>query len=536
MPRMIPATARTVVALALVGMITGACGSTVTPAPSQTPEPSLAKGPPPTPPLTPPLTPPPTPEPSIFPLAVVARFTDLRVGIETDELAAAVAAGEVLVPCGLSALEGIELGDESLALPDQASCLPPEKIVERVRARGGPLGLLPVGTVTAAVKVLRLGNADLFGSPSRRAEPYPLVGVGGSFDPGVSDYDPEEVRTLISLGDTCPDRGVAQQTITLGKGWDWVLDGGTARYTGTYMDTRFTGRDGRGWPVVKAVRLGDRGRVRAIMQDAEMTVDDFRCPMVSDFVPAVGGSTVFSIDPKVAPLLAGAGIDLVSIASNHMYDQGAKGIRQTIDFLEAAGIKHVGAGMDLAEALEPAVIDVRGLRFAFAGWDSTIGSPRAEADSPGTAALSTANLRTSIGKAAKVADVVIGMPTWNWPEYWAEFTSTTLKQRDRMYEIGVDHILGSGTHWAGAISLTTGEDGLRLAVTSHGNFLFGQDWSRQTQEGVIYELTFYRTRLAQVRIHPYIMLDQAQPNLVDPETDGAFVQKQVFDSSIFELP
>ena len=523
MPAMSAATARKVVALVLAGVFAGGCGTTVSPTPSHSPGPTAQ----------PPATPSPTPEPALFPLAVIARFSDLRVSLEQDELAAAVAAGDVLVPCGL---ENLELGDESLALPDPAACLPLDEIVAKVRAKGGPLGLVPVGGVSPAVKVLRIGDADLFGSPSRRARPYPLVGVSGSVDPSAIAYDSRHVRTLISLGDTCPDRGVSQQTVVLGKGWDWALDGGTARYTGIAIDRRFTGRDGNGWPVVRAKRVGDTGKIRAILEDAEITIDDFECPMVENFTQAVGGSTVFSIDPRLAPLLAGAGVDLVTIGSNHITDRGTRGLRQTMDYLDDVGITHAGAGMDLAEALRPGVVEIRGLRFAFLGWDSTIGSLHATADSPGVATMSTANLRASIKQAREVGDIVIGMPQWNWPEYFAEFTSRALRQRDTLYELGVDHILGSGTHWAGAMSLTAGEAGPQLAVTSHGNFLFGQDWSRQTQEGVIYELAFYGTRLTQVRIIPYIMLDQAQPNVVDPETDGVYVQEQVLDASIFELP
>ena len=41
------------------------------------------------------------------------------------------------------------------------------------------------------------------------------------------------------------------------------------------------------------------------------------------------------------------------------------------------------------------------------------------------------------------------------------------------------------------------------------------------------ELTFVGTQLVQVRLHPYIVMDQAQPNLVTPTTDG----KHVLDRS-----
>jgi hypothetical protein len=106
------------------------------------------------------------------------------------------------------------------------------------------------------------------------------------------------------------------------------------------------------------------------------------------------------------------------------------------------------------------------------------------------------------------------------------------KWREEMFAAGADHIIGGDTHWAGAISLTAGgEHGNRLAVASQGNFWFGQDWSRQTQEGFMTQLTFVGKRLAAVRLIPTVVLDNAQPNLTNPATDGQFVLNQVFDAS-----
>jgi poly-gamma-glutamate capsule biosynthesis protein CapA/YwtB (metallophosphatase superfamily) len=525
MPPMTAATARRVVALTLAATVplASACGSTVSPGPSQTPGVTVA----------PVETASPTPEPAFFPLALIARFTDLRVSLDQDELAAAVNAGDILVPCGL---EDLELGDESLTLPDASACLTPARIVAKVRAKSGPLGLVPIDAVTPAVKVLRIGDADLFGAPSRRGDPYPLMGLSNAFKAEAVAYDAGEVRTAVTPLNWCPDRGVAQQLAKIGEGWDWILDGGTARYTGTHVDHTFTGRSGNGWTVVDAVPVGDHGKVRALMRDADLTIADVRCPIVKNYQPATGHSTVFSLDPEIVSLLTGASVDVVGIASNHIYDHGRLGLSQTIDYLDAAGIPHTGAGLDLADALQPAIVDVRGLKFAFVGFDSTIGAPNATADGAGVADLNLKNLETAITKAKAKADLVIALPVWNWPEYWAHFTQTSLRQRDEMFDLGVTAILGDGTHWAGALSLDQGPEGPRLAVATHGNFLFDQDWSRQTQEGVIYELTFYGKRLAQVRLHPYIILSHGQPNLTNPRTDGAYVLKQVFNESIFDLP
>ena len=126
------------------------------------------------------------------------------------------------------------------------------------------------------------------------------------------------------------------------------------------------------------------------------------------------------------------------------------------------------------------------------------------------------------------------MPQWGWPEYHADFTKRQRQQMRLFWDAGADAVIGHGTHWAGPVAITKGDDGYRVAVGSHGNFLFGQDWSRQTQEGVIPELTFVGSTLVQARLHPYIMLDQAQANLTDPATDGKYVLQQVWKTSILK--
>jgi poly-gamma-glutamate capsule biosynthesis protein CapA/YwtB (metallophosphatase superfamily) len=302
------------------------------------------------------------------------------------------------------------------------------------------------------------------------------------------------------------------------------------------MDRRFDGPTGNGWPVVTAVRTGKGiGAVWSLIHDADIAVNDFECPMVAGFTQHESG-TYFTIDPEVAGLMARVGMDVLSLASNHIGDLGTPGIAQTVKYADAAGVKHAGAGANLAAAMRPAIVDVRGLKFAVLSWDATGQSRSATATLAGSLRPTSANVKKAVALARKQADVVIAMPQWNWPEYSAPFAQIALKQRDAWFAAGVDQILGSGTHWAGAMTVTQPDPakGWRLAVTSHGNFLFGQDWSRQTQEGIVYEVTFRGRELVQVRLHPYIVMDGAQPSLTDGRTDGAYVQRQVLRVS--DLP
>ncbi len=521
-----------ILACAALATIVWACGNST---PSHTPGPTAAMTPTPWGTDSPSPTDSPTPTasptplgPTTFPIAVVVRFDDSRASITLDALKTAVAAGKITVPCEVAALG---LSGKSLTISTATPCLAAEQITAKVHATAGSMALLPPGLVTPSIKVLAVGAADLFGAPSHRALDYPLLATG-TVPVAWATYDKTDVRTLISTGDTCPDAGFPDMAVSKKKGWAWVLNGGTVHYRGTFMNTTYSGPQGNGWPVPLISRNGDSGKVGALISDNDVSANDFECPMVSTWKINTNGVKVFTIDPRVAKLLANqGGLKVVTLGSNHITDAGRDGVRKTIAYLDAAGIKHTGAGANLAEALAPAVVDVRGIKFAFVGWDDISGSRVATATLPGAAPMTDDNVCNSIKAARQVADIVIAMPQWGEPEYHANITKKQVAQRAFFYSCGADDILGSGTHWASWASILPGTNGPQFAIGSHGNFLFPQNWSRQTMEGVIVEATFYGKTLVQFRLHPYVVYQNAQPNLLNPTTDGKFVLHQVWSVS-----
>jgi poly-gamma-glutamate synthesis protein (capsule biosynthesis protein) len=450
----------------------------------------------------------------------VTRYDDTRESLTESELATDMTEGKILVPCEF---KSVGLLDMQVSLAPATACVPVGQIADRVRGTAGSLGLLPASLVSASVKVLAIGGADLFGSPSKRSKTYPLQAqsdVAGSWD----SFRIDDIRTLISTGDTCPDRGVSFMAVTNRKGWNWVLDGGAARYRGFKTSSW-------DWPVPILSRTGNLGQVSALISDNDVSANDFECPMLQGWAQHNFGM-VFNIDPRVAPLLASkGGLKVVTLGSNHITDGGRTGVIQTLQILDAAGIKHTWAGRTLADALEPAVVDVRGIKFAFVGWDDISGSRAASATNPGVAPMTDDNVCSSIKAARAQADVVIAMPQWGWPEYHATITQAQRTQRQLFYDCGADGILGSGTHWASWVSIWPSADDVRFAIGSHGNFLFDQSWSRQTMEGVIVEATFSGKALVQFRLHPYVVVQGAQPCLLDPTKDGAYVLNQVWHVS-----
>lgn len=74
-------------------------------------------------------------------------------------------------------------------------------------------------------------------------------------------------------------------------------------------------------------------------------------------------------DPKNLETLAAAHFNVVTLAGNHIWDSGTPGIEDTIAGLRGYGIAFTGAGMNIAEARRPAVIERNGTRIGFLAYN-----------------------------------------------------------------------------------------------------------------------------------------------------------------------
>jgi hypothetical protein len=99
-----------------------------------------------------------------------------------------------------------------------------------------------------------------------------------------------------------------------------------------------------------------------LLRAADVTVGHVEVPhsttttQVSTDVPAPPA------DPAALTALRDAGVDVVTLAGNHVFDAGEVGVTDTVAHARAAGLVPAGAGADLAEARRPAVVERRGMR------------------------------------------------------------------------------------------------------------------------------------------------------------------------------
>jgi poly-gamma-glutamate synthesis protein (capsule biosynthesis protein) len=113
----------------------------------------------------------------------------------------------------------------------------------------------------------------------------------------------------------------------------------------------------------------------------------------------------YRMHPDNIPCLTAAGIDVCILANNHVLDWGHEGLRETLETLDNAGIKTVGAGTNRAEAEAPAIFDLpsrgRLLLFAYSHWSSGVPKAWQAAERQPGVSLLTSLSKTTV---ARIAD------------------------------------------------------------------------------------------------------------------------------------
>ncbi|MBP5449992.1 MAG: CapA family protein [Spirochaetales bacterium] len=103
--------------------------------------------------------------------------------------------------------------------------------------------------------------------------------------------------------------------------------------------------------------------VQQYFNNDDLTIANLEVP-VCDSRP-ISGYPRFNAHSELTEAVKKAGIELVSLANNHAFDQTADGVRGTLDAVNRAGIMHNGTGLTPNEARQPLFFDVNGVKIAF---------------------------------------------------------------------------------------------------------------------------------------------------------------------------
>lgn len=163
-----------------------------------------------------------------------------------------------------------------------------------------------------------------------------------------------------------------------------------------------------------------------------------------------GKPVVFRADPNREELLLELGVDLVSLANDHVYDYGADALLDTIAGLDERGINHIGAGADSAEASQPVYYIINGVKIGFAAAmnSEAEGERYTEQAGEDTAGVQTAYdieaYKKILSDAAKNCDYLIAYMHWG-PDNENQLDDAQQSTGAELIQAGADLVIGGNS-------------------------------------------------------------------------------------------
>ncbi len=204
----------------------------------------------------------------------------------------------------------------------------------------------------------------------------------------------------------------------------------------------------------------------------------------------------FRAKPEHLSILTHCGIDIVSLANNHILDYGVEALTDTFSYLSDNNILYAGAGHDMDSAAAPVYIEKKGLNIAFLASSRVVPftSWHAGTKKPGVATTyDPAILKQNISDARKNADVVVVYVHWG-----EELKETPMEYQEKLARLyideGADLVIGSHPHVLQGFEFYKG----KLIAYSLGNFIF----TNQKRESAVLTIELENSEISKVKVIP----------------------------------
>lgn len=223
-----------------------------------------------------------------------------------------------------------------------------------------------------------------------------------------------------------------------------------------------------------------------MMQDADIMCLNNEFTYSTNGAPLEGKFYTFRAHPSRVDILKELGVDIVSLANNHVYDYGEQSLIDTMATLKQADILYYGAGHNLDEAKTPVYFGMQGKIIAYVAASRAEKykmTPQATVDAPGILRCYDTELFIQTIKEAKEnADYVIAYVHWGTENSY-ELEEVQLTTGKEYLDAGADIVIGAHPHCLQGIEYYNGKP----IVYSLGNFWFND----KTIDTMLLNIHFY---------------------------------------------
>lgn len=206
------------------------------------------------------------------------------------------------------------------------------------------------------------------------------------------------------------------------------------------------------------------------MNQADLTMVNEEFPFSTRGTAAQDKQFTFRIDPKRVNVFQDLGIDIVTLANNHVLDYGQEALTDTFDTLDNAGIQYVGAGNNYEEAKQRREFELNGKKVGILAASRVLPvASWAAGTSPGVfSTYDPTGLVGEIENAEQDCDIVIVYVHWGIEK--SEYPEDYQRELAKKYiDAGADIVIGAHPHVLQGIEYYNGKP----IIYSLGNFIFG---------------------------------------------------------------
>ena len=211
-----------------------------------------------------------------------------------------------------------------------------------------------------------------------------------------------------------------------------------------------------------------------ILQDATLTIGNLETSVSTQGASTKPERFGFRSHPDTLQGLVNAGFDIVSTANNHVLDFGPDAHLDTLKYLDAYNIQHMGSGENIEKAEAPIQIEHEGKKLCFIAYSDIIPKENWEATErgQGVASLKEPHLERIYShirrlKAEALCDQLFMNIHWGY-EYKDHPSEKQVNLAHSFIDHGVDAIIGHHPHVLQGMELYKGKP----ILYSLGNFVF----------------------------------------------------------------
>ena len=236
-----------------------------------------------------------------------------------------------------------------------------------------------------------------------------------------------------------------------------------------------------------------------IMKKSDLMIANSEFTVSTRGTPMKGKQYTFRANPSRLSIYDEMGIDMVTLANNHVYDYGKDAFLDMLSSFEEKGLPHIGAGRNLEEAMKPYYFIIGGYKFAFVNAtraEKYVLTPGATENSEGVfRCYDPTNMINLIKSLRPDNDYVVAIIHFGWEDHH-ELEQVQIDSSHMYIDAGADIVVGHHAHTLQGVEFYNHKP----IIYNLGDFIF----SDNTDDTFIFQMTLKDDKTFDYKIIPGI--------------------------------